>query len=480
MSQQNSCDQDSRASGKPSPDDIGELAGALGALGVAYALFDSDDRLHNANHVFEEIYAPPTGLSAAGVSFTELVRLALEDGRLADLGEPEELWIERRRRHRHTRSALTSELVLGDGRRFLSIDGPTESGGSLALRVDMSELDRLRQAFREFSHIVASRQIEPEVKITRILSIGCKQLALTSAAVLRLTDCGYETAYAHPPGEVLDIGIDTAVLHHLANRPCSLEDGAIGTEDGLRRRMLVSPIRIDEEPFGYVLFAGESWREEGDASVDLEILSIFAEWIGHELARERDLEELDRAHRELERLATTDELTGLPNRRSLMIAARAAFERARSGDNKLAVAIVDIDHFKSVNDTYGHETGDRMLQLFAESAKRALDSSAPIGRLGGEEFAVVLPGLDAERAIAETEKLRQRVAAAILAVDGILIGCTVSIGVSALSTDDGEIGALLKRADVALYQAKQLGRNRVVSADTEPVAMAAMPEEAVA
>ena len=123
--------------------------------------------------------------------------------------------------------------------------------------------------------------------------------------------------------------------------------------------------------------------------------------------------------------------------------------------------VLDLDHFKKINDTYGHRLGDRVLQLFAGTLADELDTGSILGRLGGEEFAAILPGADLSAAAAKAECVRAAFADIAAVIDGLPVGGTVSIGVASNDDIDCDIGALFHRADGALYAAKQTGRNRV-------------------
>jgi diguanylate cyclase (GGDEF)-like protein len=159
-------------------------------------------------------------------------------------------------------------------------------------------------------------------------------------------------------------------------------------------------------------------------------------------------------------LATIDSLTGLVNRRAFFErteSARLLAERLRS---PIALMMIDIDHFKRLNDRFGHATGDEALCVFAATAQQALREHDIMGRLGGEEFALVLPGTDIEGALQAAERLRTAVAAAVLPTSGNEYTMTVSIGVVVIDPNE-HINSALARADHALYAAKSAGRDRV-------------------
>jgi diguanylate cyclase (GGDEF)-like protein len=160
--------------------------------------------------------------------------------------------------------------------------------------------------------------------------------------------------------------------------------------------------------------------------------------------------------------ALTDPLTGLPNRRALFDAAAelARHSKYLKGD-PISVLVFDLDHFKKINDTFGHRLGDRVLQLFADTMAERVETGSIVGRLGGEEFAAILPGADLQTAAKTAESVRAAFAECAVAIEGAKIAATVSVGAASHDDIDCDLGALFHRADGALYAAKNNGRNRV-------------------
>jgi diguanylate cyclase (GGDEF)-like protein/PAS domain S-box-containing protein len=176
----------------------------------------------------------------------------------------------------------------------------------------------------------------------------------------------------------------------------------------------------------------------------------------------RDITQRKNADRELRRLAQTDALTGLLNRRQFMTTANQELSRTRRYGGPLSVLMMDIDHFKTVNDTHGHQTGDMVIRALGQVCREALRDIDIIGRIGGEEFAIVLPQTDSTRALDAAERLRQAVAGTEVAQEhGLPLRFTVSIGVATLTRADTNLDTLLGWADKAMYVAKNGGRNRV-------------------
>lgn len=172
--------------------------------------------------------------------------------------------------------------------------------------------------------------------------------------------------------------------------------------------------------------------------------------------------ELHRLREELERQAMTDSLTGIPNRRRFYEDAERHFARARRYGEALSLLVLDIDHFKDINDTRGHQIGDQVLCGIAAHFRQALRGSDILGRVGGEEFAILLPHTDLDAAAQLADRLRQTLSEQRFAGDaGHQLGATVSIGVATLLPTDTSLDGLYGRADQALYNAKEQGRNRV-------------------
>ncbi len=167
--------------------------------------------------------------------------------------------------------------------------------------------------------------------------------------------------------------------------------------------------------------------------------------------------------------AMVDPLTGIANRRAFLAEGTRVMKRQSVDGRPGAVLLIDLDHFKSINDRFGHAIGDRVLQVFAESASANVKTTDLIGRLGGEEFAAVLYDVDRERALIMAERIRSAFAAAAVEVDGRPVMATVSVGMVFNEDSTFDVSALLAQADQALYHAKERGRNRVEIASLELV-----------
>ncbi len=161
--------------------------------------------------------------------------------------------------------------------------------------------------------------------------------------------------------------------------------------------------------------------------------------------------------------ASTDSLTGLLNRRAFLESARGLALRSKKSKKPVSLLMFDLDRFKSINDTYGHATGDEALRIFATSVRNSMRLDDVIGRLGGEEFAAIVDA-DSDNTLRIAERVRMGFEKDAVVIAGHEIGSTVSIGVATAPADPDAIERLLARADTALYAAKTSGRNRVVAA----------------
>jgi diguanylate cyclase (GGDEF)-like protein len=177
--------------------------------------------------------------------------------------------------------------------------------------------------------------------------------------------------------------------------------------------------------------------------------------------------DLDRQRTALDELAHTDPLTKLANRRALMQRAQMELDRAARTGRPLALLMFDIDHFKRVNDTYGHAAGDAVLAGVAATAQAQFRRIDLCGRVGGEEFVVVLPETDPEHARAAAERLRGAIAATSFGDIAPGLTVTISIGLVSVEEVSATLDVLLARADAALYRAKDGGRNRVMTSDSD-------------
>lgn len=219
------------------------------------------------------------------------------------------------------------------------------------------------------------------------------------------------------------------------------------------RSLLSVPVRLKNRVVGVLTVTSD--RTNAFAAGDAQLLGMLAAQVAIDLENAR-----------LEALASRDPLTGVANRRRFDETLARALADARRTKISVAVALLDLDHFKTVNDVYGHPEGDKVLRTAVERWQSGLRPADLLARIGGEEFAVLLPGADAPRARDVAERLRTRLSSKPFAVrrGSVQLPITVSIGVAVSDAGAGTPSKLLSSADAALYQAKDDGRNRVVIA----------------
>lgn len=175
----------------------------------------------------------------------------------------------------------------------------------------------------------------------------------------------------------------------------------------------------------------------------------------------QDITERKKLENMLEEQANTDFLTGCNSRRHFLESAEREFLRSRRYGGEMSILMLDLDHFKSVNDKYGHQVGDETLKTLVQVCKGFMREVDVIGRLGGEEFAILLPETGSERALEVAERLCQAVATAEVPIDNAApLHFTTSIGVAVLTAEDPRVDTIINRADRALYKAKNAGRNK--------------------
>jgi diguanylate cyclase (GGDEF)-like protein len=218
---------------------------------------------------------------------------------------------------------------------------------------------------------------------------------------------------------------------------------------GPEREPLRLPLTFEDNLLGILWIWGK-----GLSRTDLPVMSIFAKQIGVSLERAR-------LFQEVQSLALTDPLTGLQNRRSLFELGRVEFTRAQRMNRSFCCMMLDLDHFKQVNDIYGHLAGDQVLQEFAVRCKRSSRAVDLIGRYGGEELIILMPETDRETALHVAERLRASIEATPIKASSGEVNLTVSIGVAAKDDYTNDLETLIARADQAMYIAKHRGRNCV-------------------
>lgn len=261
--------------------------------------------------------------------------------------------------------------------------------------------------------------------------------------VLKAENISHPAAITNPEEEIL-------ILFRDAEKPGVLR---ILGEIGVAPRMepLRLPLTFEENLLGMLWVWGE-----GIQNSDLPILSIFAKQIGVSLERAR-------LFQEVQSLALTDPLTGLHNRRSIFELGRVEFLRSHRNNRPFCCLMLDLDHFKQINDNYGHHVGDQILQEFAARCKSTVREVDLVGRYGGEELIIIMPETELEAALPVAERLRTAICERPVTLEGQELFITVSIGAAQKDENTLHLETLIARADQAMYIAKHKGRNRVAT-----------------
>ncbi len=189
------------------------------------------------------------------------------------------------------------------------------------------------------------------------------------------------------------------------------------------------------------------------------------------LARIRSFAKMAAMAKELHTRAITDSLTGLFNRGEAFDRLESLFKSARKSHASFSCILIDCDHFKNINDTYGHHAGDEVLRMLAKKFKKHFKMNDSACRIGGEEFLILCPSVETDQALAKAETLRKEVENETITCDAITINVTISLGVASFHSDLATFEDLIKQADIAVYEAKNTGRNKVVVASRETPAL---------
>jgi diguanylate cyclase (GGDEF)-like protein len=312
--------------------------------------------------------------------------------------------------------------------------------GQLDRRVSVRGRDEFAQlgtAFNQMADQLQTRLDELELARARTRAANARFRAALAAT--------------HDPAQLLRTVVDTAVEESGATGgmvvPSDAEVPRVGDPDAGPERISF-PLRAGAADFGSLVLTGESFDADR-----IETVAALASQAAVAL-------ENARLHRMVEQQALLDGLTGLANRRSIEETLRAETARARRFGDRVCLVLADLDDFKSVNDTYGHPAGDEALRLFAGTLRATVREMDVAGRWGGEEFALVLPGTDADGGARLAERARAALAGCSLVVDDAVVTFTASFGVAALPPS-ADVADLIASADAALYEAKRTGKNRV-------------------
>ncbi len=323
------------------------------------------------------------------------------------------------------------------------------------------KLDELREAIAVISSELEIQKLHDSLLESAVSLVdatgGELGIYVESEKVIQITACHkMDKDYR---GSVIRLG--NGVLGTVAQTQTPLRlrdyrqwDGHVSKfDEGPWVGVIAAPISKGNKLLGVISLV-DTRPERQFSSSDLQILTLFADHVAITL-------ENARLFQEVQTLATIDELTKITNRRRLFELGQIEFERARRHNLPLSAVMFDIDHFKRVNDTYGHAAGDQVMRLITERCKQEIRKVDIFGRYGGEEFTIVLPHTLAYDAANLAERLRERISRTLFETERGEIPITISLGVASLTDDIPDLASLIDRADTALLAAKNSGRNRI-------------------
>ena len=425
------------------------LEAATDAAFDGFAVFDPDDRLILCNRAFSALYeAEPQAL--IGLTFEELQRLPAFRRRLGLEDDAAfEVWLEGRLRLHQQADGPPREVRGGD--LCLWVHERRLPDGSIVLcRTDISALKRseaeLRALALEFARArnTAEQALQLLRAATEVLSDGFALFDPEDR--LLLCNRAFAALYGSLPAELEGRRYAELIEHYLTRHRPQLDAEVRGRYLASRLAMHAradgTPLHLEADGRHYVV---REHRVPG----------------GYTVVLHSEVTHLKQVERELRRLATIDELTELANRRAFFDHGRRLLERAQRNGRPMALLLFDLDHFKQINDAFGHAAGDLVLRRVAATCRELLRSEDLVARLGGEEFAVLLHDAEAQEAERVAERLRAAITGLAIDHEGRRIGVTISLGIALPGPGCETLEACLAAADRALYRAKRSGRNRL-------------------
>lgn len=310
-------------------------------------------------------------------------------------------------------------------------------------------------------------------QVEALLELGRETFDLDIGIVSKIDPPDYEVRWVSAPASV---ALRRGDRFDLANTYCSMvvdADGPVGFEHAagtevarhpaygvFRLESYVGvPLYVSRSRFGTLNFSSARSRARQFSEVDLDCIRLMATWLGTEIHRRRIEGQLAKTKLHLERLVRTDPLTELLNRRGMREAIELHSRRSERDGAPVSAILIDIDDFKSINDSLGHSRGDRVIRSVAEMVRGSLRPTDVAARIGGDEFVALLPGATLSDASTVANRISQAVGELAGQGDGVEV--TVSIGVASVKPGTSSITDLLTRTEMLLRDSKQAGKNTV-------------------
>ncbi len=470
--------------GEAAPDPV------FGAAPAALAVVDSKERLVDANAAWHDLLGTQNSERAAFAPLLHPDDLAPVRIGLLSIFDGENPTYEREARFFRPDGSLVTARISARKQGDKSKPDTVLVGlfDVSELAIANRELEGARAAIRSLYDVMAGdKSADLDSKVKSLISMGCGRLELPIGVLSRRTKTedgrdALETLFVQSPdrrvrpalilpygdnsseGRLLGLDLITSI-NDWRDSPC------IASGEGLT--FLGAPIEVNGAWFGMLSFSSSETGRSGFDASEVELLGLMAQWVGSEIEREDARTELERQQNEvlaanlkLEELATVDPLTEAKNRRAFNDKLEEEWSRATRYGTPLSLVLLDVDKFKSYNDTFGHPAGDAVLKQVALTMMATIRTTDFFARYGGEEFALILPNTDTQGALVLAERLRARLESVAWKERPV----TASFGVSTLHEEMKQPEELTRSADEALYASKERGRNRVThSTEIAPI-----------
>lgn len=323
--------------------------------------------------------------------------------------------------------------------------------------------------------ITSSQGTSFEERVVDVLKLGCEHFGLPIGIFCEIVNDVYTVKQVVHPRN----GLSEGMTFNLRDTYCSHvfeADDVQGFHHVSKSRIshhscyrhfameayLGAPVVVSGERYGVLSFYSES-PTRPFIGQDIELIRLFADWVGMEISRQQSMESLKKAHKALEDLANTDDLTGLWNRRMMKEALKKEFSKSKRHQEELSIAVIDFDHFKVINDQFGHDVGDKALQAFAKLAGSESRDEDMFARWGGEEFIAAFPCTDQEAASEVVSRIANKLKNRALIRKAESPTLTISVGIAQRRGEES-VDEVIARADKAMYQAKNNGRDQIILA----------------
>lgn len=451
---------------------------------TALAIIDSKERLKSANASWHTLLGTRPGQNEMFAPLLHPDDLAPVRVALLSVFDGDTPIIEREARFFRPNGELVSTLLVARKQGEKSKPDTILVGLTDASELVESkrELEGARHAIRALYDVMATdKNADLDAKMKSLLSMGCGRLELPIGALSRLVQRedgrdALDTLFVQSadrrvrPALVVPRGDSSFEGHMLGlgvlpdhddwqDVPC--------VASSTNATYLGAPVEVNGKWFGMLSFSSPETGRTGFDASEVELVGLMAQWVGSEIEREearaaltRHQNEILAANEKLEALATIDPLTEAKNRRAFNDKLAEEWARATRYGTPLSLVLLDVDSFKSYNDSFGHQAGDEVLKSVARAMMAGIRATDFCARYGGEEFALILSNTDIQGALVLAERLRARIEGTPWKERSV----TASFGVATLDEEIKTSDAFLAAADMALYASKERGRNRVTHA----------------